>query len=472
MGRQPRQSPVTRSSSSFGLIKRSRTNAPEDSKSMALLKRLSWSIRDKDRFEILVTDLRELNDGLCSILPIQTQVSYRQALNAAVLSGTDDSSKLAAIEQAAEPEYPDIANAARLRAATLGIEEGFQNQLATLQLKLPRGSVKFLAGRMASSDDVQMLGPDISGKCREFALYQGTQHGSTPSIGSSTVVVEWKPYDFQAAGAKAFSIALRADGLARLLQSSAGQADLRMLPLIGYIDDLPEARFGFIFQCPTPRLFGFPNKVKSLNWILTSSPKLPALELRFRLAQNLAKTLFAFHCAQWLHKDFSSHNIVFASRIGATEEVDSADLARPFVLGFKYSRPEDHEGLSSEIRAHESDETHLYQHPKLSALESQNSVPRYCRMFDIYALGCVLLELGLWRPLRSLWKPRYRKEPGNWRTKLVETWATELRGRCGTQYEEVVRYCLRMDEMAGSLEADELSRFCWEIVAKLQELKV
>lgn len=41
-----------------------------------------------------------------------------------------------------------------------------------------------------------------------------------------------------------------------------------------------------------------------------------------------------------------------------------------------------------------------------------------------------------------------------------------------TQYEEVVRYCLVLDEVTGSHEADELSHFCWEIVAKLQELKV
>lgn len=98
--------------------------------------------------------------------------------------------------------------------------------------------------------------------------------------------------------------------------------------------------------------------------------------------------------SNWLHKDFSSHNIVFTSSTGATEQADLADLARPFVLGFKYSRPEDHEGLSSEIRVHESDESRLYQHPNLSSLDSRNAAPRYCRMFDVYALGCVLLEIG------------------------------------------------------------------------------
>jgi hypothetical protein len=439
---------------------------------MAILKRLSWSVKDKDRFAVLVSDLRELNDGLCSLLPVQSRSVFSHALNAEVLSGKSDSAELEVVEEAAGSEYPSLANAARLRATGVGIDQSPQTSAMPLQIKLSRNTITFPEAKMAPNEDLQAGGTKSVAQTRMFATYQEKRHGFASSNISSTVLVEWKPYDFQATGTKAFALALRADGLARLLQNSAGQPGLQTLPLIGYIDDLEDARFGFVFRCPAPRLFGYPSQARSLNWILSSNLKLPALEVRFHLARTLARTLFMFHCAHWLHKDFSSHNVAFASKTETAHDNEEADLTSPFVLGFTYSRPEDHEGISSELRDEDSEEAGLYQHPQLTAFHKCHAAPRYSRLFDIYALGCVLLEIGLWRPLKDLWKPRYRNDPKKWRSRLVDTWVTELRGRCGGTYEEVVRSCFILDEMADSNEAESLSRFCWDVLGKLEGLKV
>lgn len=39
-----------------------------------------------------------------------------------------------------------------------------------------------------------------------------------------------------------------------------------------------------------------------------------------------------------------------------------------------------------------------YQHPE----KRYNPTLRYSRSHDIYSLGCVLLEIGLWKPLNSM----------------------------------------------------------------------
>jgi hypothetical protein len=79
-------------------------------------------------------------------------------------------------------------------------------------------------------------------------------------------------------------------------------------------------------------------------------------------------------------------------------------------VGFGQARIDD-QGLAGEDskRTRRPGEITLdeYQHPK----KIEDPLIRYSRFFDIYSVGCVLLEIGMWRPLSELVDIKKRGEP-------------------------------------------------------------
>lgn len=437
--------------------------APDRHRKITILRRLTWSIKDKERFIVLANDLKDLNDGLYDLLPVRSQLFLSQVLNAEILSSKSDPADLQVVAEVSNPNYPGLEQASKLKSLNTEVDQVVEALTAPLKLKFSMSSILSLE----NVGGLQRLQEKEIGHMRSFARFCDSPRIPTKF---TTVIVEWKPYDSQIMGTKAFALARRVDGLARLLNTSMHPSErYNLLHCLGFVDDLEQSRFGFIFQSPRPNIFGFPSSPRSLNWIIGKYTRLPPLETRFHLATSLARTLFQFHCAEWLHKDFSSFNIFFASKSGDNNDPvagENANLEAAFLLGFSYSRPEDHEGLSSELRTTDSQDFSLYQHPRLLSV-SVGKGPRYCKTFDIYGLGCVLLEIGLWRRLKELWKPEYHGKPEIWKQKLVDKWVFELRGRCGSVYEDVVRKCLAVTE-----ELETSSIFCWEVLEKLEGLKV
>lgn len=123
---------------------------------------------------------------------------------------------------------------------------------------------------------------------------------------------------------------------------------------------------------------------------------LPALEDRYRIAYALGLSLAILHTAEWLHKSIRSHKILFTTQAG------KIIWSRPYLAGFEYSRP-DKPGETSE-KPEESVHFILYRH-----LQSQGSPNvTYRKGFDMYGLGVLLLEVGLWR---AGWRLRRKPAP-------------------------------------------------------------
>ena len=85
------------------------------------------------------------------------------------------------------------------------------------------------------------------------------------------------------------------------------------------------------------------------------------------------------------------------------------DYGKPIFVGFGHARVDDivtdpgnYYGDEDEPKSRRPGDItlDLYQHPD----KRSNPELRYSRAFDIYSLGCVLLEIGLWKPLSSLIK--------------------------------------------------------------------
>lgn len=422
--------------------------------SMTLKRRITWSARDKESLTTLVTELHELNDGLYSLLPTNARSLLSDALSAEMLSTKNTQPEIEMVQEISEKDEPVLSSAAGLKLLGLDthLDDAMWNSLPGT--RMPKAVFRFQTFDSETSQDISVPTRATS---TSYAMHEPAGGGE-----STAVLIEWKPYDQRAGVSRAYIIAMRADMLCRLLRKFSSTC-LGVLPCLGFFDEVSMGYFGFVFKLPQLPLYGSTSQPLTLNYLMGVQPSLPPLEDRFKLSSIIARTLMAFHCSEWLHKDFSSKNILIATN---PHDTSKPDITRPYIIGFTYSRPEDHEGISSEIRQAAADEP-LYQHPSLIPIAGQVA-PRHSKAFDLWALGCVLLEVGLWRRLDDLWKPKYSESRDKWAERLRRNWTRELRGRCGGTYEEVVNTCLDAHEIIATSQ----SHLFWNIVSKLESLHV
>jgi hypothetical protein len=107
----------------------------------------------------------------------------------------------------------------------------------------------------------------------------------------------------------------------------------------------------------------------------------------------------------------------------------------------------------------------LHRHP--ASLNGMSRKP-YCKSFDIYSLGLVLLEIGLWKVLQAYHRPHYTVE--RFRDKVVvQNLVPGLGSKTGRLYREIVERCLFAREDLNSQEAGQLMEF---VVGSLESLRV
>lgn len=262
-----------------------------------------------------------------------------------------------------------------------------------------------------------------------------------------------------------FNQTRRIDDLARIIHSASERhPDLHTIDCLGYTDDSVSSRYGLVYKAPQA-------SYSSLHALIISNDlRTPELGERFKLAHTLAVAIWSLHSLDWLHKSVCSSNILFfPSAISASASqapVASASvpsLSSPYLLGFDASRP-DHMGEMS-IASKNSAASDLHRHPN-----SLNGISRkeYCKSYDIYSLGLVLLEIGLWKVLQSFHKPHY--SPERFREKVVvQNLVPSLNSKTGRLYREVVEHCLFAREDLTSQEAGHLMEY---IVGSLESLRV
>jgi hypothetical protein len=91
------------------------------------------------------------------------------------------------------------------------------------------------------------------------------------------------------------------------------------------------------------------------------------------------------------------------------------------------------------------------------------------RSHDIYSLGCVLLELGVWKPLDSYsWDASYDNHHRKWYERLLRE-EGKLRARCGSSYTDAVLMCLKWT--TSDLETD-VQVLAFDVLLKLENIKV
>lgn len=260
---------------------------------------------------------------------------------------------------------------------------------------------------------------------------------------------------------------------------------MRTLQTLGVVEDLRDERnkrFGTIYSLPlhsstlrqpvTLQDF-FPRDGNTLSEL-----KEPLLSERFKLAHALSSGVHALHSAGWLHKELSSRNVVFLYRTSGSDDPEpQIQISEPYIVGFGYARPDTEEAVS--LAGSSGGGLDLYRHPLLRGMgqgteEEGQSIPRFQRKFDVYSLGLILLEIGLWDRVATFERSTDRADPQALADRLVRVCKEHLGHRLGAVYRDVVVRCIRGlhkedndDKGDGDRKEEDLMGFYWGVVRDL-----
>lgn len=179
--------------------------------------------------------------------------------------------------------------------------------------------------------------------------------------------------------------------LARLLRT-AGEHNFGTLRLNGYSWDADQVQFAFLFDYPPNAGSREPRSL--YDCILASDgPFKLDLKYRFHVAQTVSRAIGAFHSDGWVHKSIRSHAIKFFFSVDGQR----CNFSNPYLTDFEFSRPE---GGKTRLAARAVDvERDVYLHPERYGLKPNAN---FRRIHDIYSLGVVLLEIGLWQTAKEI----------------------------------------------------------------------
>jgi hypothetical protein len=231
--------------------------------------------------------------------------------------------------------------------------------------------------------------------------------------------------------------------LDQLLQN-ARIAHLGLLRFIGYALDEPNARYAFLYQMPVdyfPFLRNPSDLLKELKPVplLAMLPsadnsgdkRMPNLETRFRLAYDLLMSALHLRSQNVVHGNINSSNVIFfPGRTDANNDEGglAPDMQRPYLTSpVRFSN----DGPTPEPLSNA-----MYRHPDDKRSLEDDAAWAY----DLYSLGLVLLEIGLWAPVKQLWKLKYDR---SWfKRRVEELYVKKLGPKCGNAYLQVVQLCL------------------------------
>lgn len=209
-----------------------------------------------------------------------------------------------------------------------------------------------------------------------------------------------------------------------------------ILPCLGWLAHNDFSKIGLVFRLPYDDFIAPLSLHDRILRDRRTKAFIPPLGSRFAIALGLTKRLANLIVVDWIHKAVRSDNVMMIddtsqSRIAALPSNTKVfrHEERLYLTGFSYAKPinlKDGHGSISDlsILPTENQTFSLYRPPhsitQPSSLEEpgdkiQPGTPtaRLDATFDVYGLGIVLLEIGLWRTIASLYDEAKRKYEHN-----------------------------------------------------------
>ena len=451
------ETPHTKFASVFDLIDRLSLSgkSPTNNGLSKYIKRVKFVLTKQKKMRDLVIHLSHWNNGLDQLTSRLDQDSSRRRLW--TFFSTSDTAQLQYLEAAADLlGHRDI----QLKAAAktviqqgqLSEQPGYLPELATPPPYSKRKSPPpysegqcieppLSSGYRLEMDQLQWQEiPYVSRQNQEMARYKG-----------ESVIVEWR-YCRDDSWRRSHPAAYRRrmEDLIRILNSDLESLSLSILHCIGYLYQ-SHTITGYIFRLPSSAQ---PGQVPFTLYDLLKrverpmQPKdIPDLGERFELAKALVTTVFNIHNIGWVHKNIQPKNILFWPK---SDTKGKPDLSKPYLIGFDISRPNQPGETSEKLLSYFEDD--LYRHPLYKGIYARSFQPS----FDIYSLGVILYEIGLWRNIAyqgssksnnpgRLSLPTHNSDP-----QLVDRLVDQgiimaLKQYTGARYHDAVKSCLSRD---------------------------
>jgi hypothetical protein len=417
---------------------------------VGIMQKLKWVIKDKEKFGKLVERLTGLNNGLYSLIePLEASILAKAVVGE--LLRTLDLARLRVLCTAAKTtsNASDVASLGALRQRAVEITR-FPDSIPDMELPgTSKGLTLFSAGR---------------GERRTVGSYQGEKNG-TPEP-TKLVLVEWKIIESNLTGQEKEILDTTTNSLAFFLNHNNKSEGLRSLTCIGVTKPVSQSaesiRYGLVYDLPGKSTEKKPPL--SLFEMLRDDKNEIDLGNKFLIAQVLVQSLHELHVANWLHKAICSENVLFIRQSGASGPRGQISASSVYLAGYEFSRPgrlrDPTQPAGDVVRS-------VYAHPAYRGGDI-----KYRRLFDIYSLGVVLLEIGLWQNAATSVRPGLTAN--NIQELLIESCEEELGPAMGRVYRNAVHCCLTGDfavEGLNSVKEDEpnwLEMTADEIVAMEQ----
>lgn len=324
---------------------------------------------------------------------------------------------------------------------------------------------------------------------RAFAVLKSRPRGQSTAVRSSSpetfVLVDYgQEHDADVARGKLPSLK-RFESLVLALQAANADSETASytgcLRILGWFVDRRKLRFGFVYEVPQVQLPPImPNMIRRRPQTLmsylqhggdTDSGNMPSLEDRFRLGFNLACNLLHTHAKGITHRNINSNNIVFL------EEGVQDPEGRPWKQGIirkPYLVSWDQNPDDTDVSQPEMLVSSIYRHPRVD----RGRRSRFRPSFDIYSLGLILLEIGIWMPIHKFWKSKYTLT--DFQKRLQAVYSAKLAAKCGGSYMKAVQYCLTIADATGdgsptrhpsndSQQAKLQTDFYWKVLKPLEK---
>ncbi len=394
----------------------------------------------------LVTQLSQWNNGLDQLTSRLDQDSSRRRLR--TFFSSSDTTQLCHLEAAADLlEHRDIQ---LMAAARIVIEQGYLSEQPDSPLE-PASPPAYLERQDHGTPLSTSFRLEMDQLQWQEKPYATDQVRAMARYGGASVIVDWRCCQddtWRRTHPKAFR--RRTENLTRILNSDLRPLNLSILHCIGYLDQSHNVT-GYAFRLPEGAQPG--QKPFTLSDLLKrverpNQPKdIPDLGERFELAKALVTTVFNIHNIGWVHKNIQPKNILFWPKVDARDE---PDLSKPYLMGFDISRPNQPGEVSEKPLSNVEDD--LYRHQKYKGMSPDPFKPS----FDIYSLGVILYEIGMWRNIafqpasrssnpRRPSLPTHNSDP-HLVERLVELGTImAMKQYTGARYRDAVRSCLSND---------------------------
>jgi hypothetical protein len=222
-----------------------------------------------------------------------------------------------------------------------------------------------------------------------------------------------------------------------------------LLHLIGYFEEAEHSRFCLLFALPTN--FG-PVDIESpkmpeitiLSELLYKRNEEPSLEVKYRLAYNVANAVFDLHAKGVIHGNVVSSNILFIEQQSQKGQApNQINLRQSILASFDLFSDNAADGFDQPS----SDFPLLHRHPLDPRSTRYTHLTPESKSLDLYSLAMLLLEIGFWCPLHDIF-PGVSAIPQN-PTGVYK----QLAARCGSLFVRAVQACWHAPDNELSLRA-------------------